>query len=49
MQSLFDMPLFSSWQHYRLRDLYLNSVWLSFKKGKDVYDIGDQSDNMYVI
>lgn len=49
MEPLFKMPLFSKWEPLKLRDLFLNSVWLTMKKGKEVYCIGDKPDSMYVI
>ncbi|KAL4503308.1 hypothetical protein ABPG72_000914 [Tetrahymena utriculariae] len=49
MSILYKMALFSSWTQNKLRDLYLNSMWLNYKKGDIVYDLGDSADSMFVI
>lgn len=43
------MALFNSWTQNKLRDLYLNSMWLNYKKGDLVYDLGDPAESMFVI
>ncbi|KAL4455026.1 hypothetical protein ABPG74_006408 [Tetrahymena malaccensis] len=49
MSILYKMALFSSWTQNKLRDLYLNSMWLNYKKGDLVYDLGDSADSMFII
>lgn len=49
MSALFSMAMFNHWTQNKLRELYLNSVWLTFKKGQLVYDLGSPADSMYIV
>jgi len=46
---LAELPLFTGWTFYKLKELFLHSSIITYGRNNLVYDEGDQPEKMYIV